>query len=242
MGLFSRIFKRKEHQSGSEHVQEKHTSVHDDKDNIPSKPQDSNSASSVYSRSFNSQSTALQTQQQNRDFIYGVGFGAFKSDFEELKEKLRKIHDDMAQNHSLILGKAEELSEDHRGILDLLGDNRKKLGLLVEKADQYSEQPNIPTELAEDLKKKVDAATLSLRQAEIYELVKKGQLVTAKDISQCLSIAENTATEHLRNLEKLGFLVRVSRGLYKATEAPNHTPAAPLPEPSPELSDHQDEA
>jgi DNA-binding CsgD family transcriptional regulator/uncharacterized protein YecA (UPF0149 family) len=170
-----------------------------------------------------SQSTLQQTQQQNRDFIYGVGYGYFKSDFEEIKEKLRKIQEDLANGQSLILGKTEEQSEEHRAILDQLGDNRKKLGILVEKAEQYSVQPSIPTELSEDLNRKVEAASLSLRQAEIYKIIKKSGQATAGEIAKQLSIAENTSTEHLRNLEKLGFLVRVNRGVYRI----NHTPSEP---------------
>jgi len=180
-----------------------------------------------------SQGTLQQTQQQNRDFIYGVGYGYFKSDFEEIKEKLRKIQEDLANGQSLILGKTEEHSEDHRAILDSLGDNRKKLGILVEKAEQYSAQPSIPTELYEDLNRKVEAASLSLRQAEIYKIIEKSDQATAGEIAKQLSIAENTATEHLRNLEKLGFLVRVNRGVYRI----KHTPSEPLQELSPDGSE-----
>ncbi len=175
-----------------------------------------------YSQSY-PQTTIQQTQQQNRDFIYGVGYGYFKSDFEEIKEKLRKIQEELANGQSLILGKTEEHSEEHRAILDILGENRKKLGHLTEKAEQYSAHPSIPTELTEDLSRMVEAASLSLRQAEIYKIVEKSGQANASEIAQRLSIAENTATEHLRNLEKLGFLVRVNRGIYRL----NHTPSRP---------------
>ena len=183
--------------------------------------------------------TTLQTnQQQNRDFLYGVGYGYFKSDFEEIKEKLRKIQEDLANGQSLLLGKVEEQSEEHRAILDSLGENRKKLGFLVEKAEHYSGKPSIPTELSEDLHRKVEAATLSLRQAEIYKIIEKAGQATATEISRQLGIAENTATEHLRNLEKLGLLVRVNRGVYQIS----HTPAEPSTASSPDESERPDAA
>ena len=183
------------------------------------------------------QTNLQQTQLQNRDFIYGVGYGYFKSDFEEIKEKLRKIQEEMANGHTLILGKTEEHSEEHRAILGLLGETRKKLGFLTEKAEQYSVQPSIPTELSEDLKQKVEAASLSLRQAEIYKIIEKSGQATAGEIAKQLGIAENTATEHLRNLEKLGLLVRVSRGLYRVNENSNQTPEGLLSKPSPDGSE-----
>lgn len=177
----------------------------------------------------------------NKDFNYGVMYGAFKTEFDEVKKKIEEMHQNLANNQSLILGKTDELSEDHRGILGQLGENRKKLGLLVEKAEQYSAQPSIPTELTEDLKRKVNEATLSLRQAEIYEIIKQSDQVTPKEIADRLKIAENTASEHLRNLEKLGFLVRVNRGLYRINNEPNRSPSTPLPASSPAESESQTE-
>jgi len=93
-------------------------------------------------------------------------------------------------------------------------------------------------EVTEDLNRKVEAASLSLRQAEIYKIIEKSGQATASEIAKQLNIAENTATEHLRNLEKLGFLVRVNRGLYRI----KHTPSEPSIAPFPDGSMHPDAA
>ena len=92
------------------------------------------------------------------------------------------------------------------------------------------------TEVTEDLNRKVEAASLSLRQAEIYKIIEKSGQAAAGKIAKQLSIAENTATEHLRNLEKLGFLDRVNRGVYRIKDEPTRTPSEPSKAPFPDGS------
>lgn len=141
MGLLSR-FRRKKTRSQTE-VPRESTEV-EEKDQVQEKSQPANPHIPLERASpspSHPQATLIQShQQQNRDFLYGVGYGSFKSDFDDLKEKLRKIHEDMANQHSLILGKTEDLTEDNRVILGKLDENRKKLGLLIEKAELYSAQ------------------------------------------------------------------------------------------------------
>lgn len=70
-------------------------------------------------------------------------------------------------------------------------------------------QPSLTEEAEDHVRKTIDS--LRLRQVlSIFDIRKR---TTPKQLSQLLGIKNNTATEHLRNLEKLGYIRRVSRGL-----------------------------
>ncbi len=161
------------------------------------------------------QNKSIQQFQQNRDFLYGLLFGSFKTDFDAIKNKLGSIHTDLSENHSIILGQTDK---KHNELIGLLGEHREQLGQFIEKAEQHLKQANLPKTISKDLRENLKAAKLSLRQAEIYEIAQGSKLITAKQIAKQLKIAENTATEHLRKLEKNGFLNRKKRGVYTMKE------------------------
>lgn len=149
---------------------------------------------------------------QNQDFLYGMLFGSFKSDFETIKEKLGSIHTDVTDNHTVILGQSDK---NHQEIIGLLGEHRKQLSEFIENAEKHLKQAKLPPSISKDLKQNIKVAKLSLRQAEIHEIAQQNKQVTAKQISKQLRIAENTATEHLRKLERSGYLERKQRGQYQ---------------------------
>ncbi len=151
----------------------------------------------------------------NRDFLYGMAFGTFKNDLDSIKTKLHSIHTDLSDNHSLILSSTDK---NHQEILSLLGEHRQELGKLIDKTEKQLATQTVPAELAQTLKRNLEAAKLSLRQAEIYQIAQQTSQVTAKQIAKQLGIAENTATEHLRKLEQMGHLERKKRGVYLLTQ------------------------
>jgi hypothetical protein len=75
-------------------------------------------------------------------------------------------------------------------------------------------EPRIPssTEEADD---HLENPVLSLRLRQVLEVFVTRRRTTPKQLSQLLGVATNTACEHLRNLERLGLVRRVSRGLYE---------------------------
>ena len=74
-----------------------------------------------------------------------------------------------------------------------------------------SSEPSL-TECAND---HVRQAIDSLRLQQVLATFNNRNRTTPKQLSQSLAIKNNTATEHLRKLEKLGYVRRVSRGLYE---------------------------
>ena len=75
-------------------------------------------------------------------------------------------------------------------------------------------EPRMPssTEEADD---HLENPVLSLRLRQVLEVFATRRRATPKQLGQLLGIATNTACEHLRRLERLGVVRRVSRGLYE---------------------------
>jgi len=68
------------------------------------------------------------------------------------------------------------------------------------------------TEEAEDYVKK---AIVSLRLRQVMGIFANREKTIPKQLALILGIRSNTATEYLRKLEKLGYVRRVSRGIYE---------------------------
>jgi hypothetical protein len=73
-----------------------------------------------------------------------------------------------------------------------------------------SSQPSL-TEETEDHSDKL----ASLRLKQVLEIFDNRNRTTPKQLAQILGIKNNTATEHLRRLENLGYVRRIRRGLYE---------------------------
>ncbi len=79
-------------------------------------------------------------------------------------------------------------------------------------------KPNLQTSLTEQTEDHVKKAIESLRLKQVMTMFNNRNRMTPKQLAQLLGIKNNTATEHLRKLEKLGHVRRVSRGLYAKLE------------------------
>jgi hypothetical protein len=76
-----------------------------------------------------------------------------------------------------------------------------------------SMEPRIPSSTEED-ENHPDRPAISLRLQEVLDIFQTRNRTTPKQLAKLLGIATNTACEHLRELEHLGYLRRVRRGLY----------------------------
>jgi DNA-binding CsgD family transcriptional regulator len=79
-------------------------------------------------------------------------------------------------------------------------------------------EPRIPSP-AEEGEPNSLRPTPSLRLQEALTIFQTRQRTTPKQLARLLGIATNTACEHLRRLERLGLVRRVSRGLYEDSRA-----------------------
>jgi hypothetical protein len=76
-------------------------------------------------------------------------------------------------------------------------------------------RPSFEPSLTEEAEDHVKAAIESLRLRQVMEVFNNREKTTPKQLAGLLGIKNNTATEHLRRLEDLGYVRRVSRGLYE---------------------------
>jgi hypothetical protein len=75
-------------------------------------------------------------------------------------------------------------------------------------------EPRIPSS-NEEADDHLENPMLSLKLQQVLQVFVTRRRTTPKQLSQLLGVATNTACEHLRNLERLGLVRRVSRGLYE---------------------------
>ena len=76
-------------------------------------------------------------------------------------------------------------------------------------------KPSSEASLTEEAENHVKQAIDSLRLQQVLAIFRSRNRTTPKQLAHLLEIKSNTATEHLRKLEKLGYIRRVSRGLYE---------------------------
>jgi DNA-binding CsgD family transcriptional regulator len=104
-------------------------------------------------------------------------------------------------------------------------DRRDKSSMVIGKLDESLRvladfQPRKPsleptkTSLTEEARHHVRQAIESLRLRQVMTVFASREMTTPKQLAKILGIRNNTATEHLRRLEKLGYVRRVRRGLY----------------------------
>jgi len=79
-----------------------------------------------------------------------------------------------------------------------------------------SSEPRIPS-FTEEGESHSEESKPSLRLQEVLGVFQTRRKTTPKQLAKLLGIATNTACEHLRSLERLGHVRRVSRGLYEVT-------------------------
>jgi hypothetical protein len=157
-------------------------------------------------------------------FSIGDSLGDIKVGVMHLKTQLERIEASMLSKEyyeqstesrdksNLIVGKLDEalrvLSE-----FESSKPNIEPSTASVEPSKPSSE-PRAPSS-TEEGENSSERPAPSLRLQEVLEVFENRQKTTPKQLAQLLGIATNTACEHLRNLERLSHVRRVSRGLYE---------------------------
>jgi DNA-binding MarR family transcriptional regulator len=75
--------------------------------------------------------------------------------------------------------------------------------------------PSMKPSSAEESKDHSLKQPISLRLHQALDVFKDRKRTTPKQLAKMLEIPTNTACEHLRQLEHLGYVRRVRRGLYE---------------------------
>lgn len=139
-------------------------------------------------------------------FAIGNSLGDIKIGLKDIRDRIIRMENNILyrdyfdesikrlDKNELVIGKLEELH-------DVLRSSTSK--------------PSIEPSLTEEAEHHVKQAIESLRLRQVLEVFDIRKRTTAKQLSKILGIKNNTATEHLRSLEKLGYVRRVSRGLYE---------------------------
>jgi hypothetical protein len=139
-------------------------------------------------------------------FSIGDSLGDIKVGLKDVRDRIIRMEGTMLyrdyfdesitklDKSELIIGKLEEL-------YDALRSSTRKPSL----------EPSLTEEAEDHVRKAID----SLRLRQVLTIFNTRKRTTPKQLGQLLSIKNNTATEHLRKLEKLGYVRRVSRGLYE---------------------------
>ena len=84
---------------------------------------------------------------------------------------------------------------------------------LIIEPSKPSSEPRIPS-LTEEGETNSLRPAPSLGLQEVLDIFQTRERTTPKQLARLLGIATNTACEHLRNLERLGYVRRLRRGLY----------------------------
>jgi ribosomal protein S25 len=146
--------------------------------------------------------------------LIGNSLGDIKVALMDLKTRLERVEAGMVNRDYL------DDSLDKRDRTDLvLGKLDEALRVLSEfqsrKPSIVPTKLNLEPSLAEKAEDHVRQAIDSLRLQQVLAIFNNRDRTTPKQLAQLLGVKNNTATEHLRRLEKLGHVRRVSRGLYE---------------------------
>jgi len=145
-------------------------------------------------------------------FSIGDSLGDIKVGLKDVRDRIIRMEGTMLyrdyfdesitklDKSELIISKLEEL-------YDALRSSTRKPSIEPSKP---SLEPSLTEEAEDHVRKAID----SLRLRQVLTIFNIRKRTTPKQLGQLLSIKNNTATEHLRKLEKLGYVRRVSRGLY----------------------------
>jgi len=170
----------------------------------------------------------VRTQTENRDpvmetesihtpsFSIGDSLGDVKVALMGLKSRSERIEGSMLSreylDQSLVRNDKSDLivSKLDETLRVLTEFQPKKPSIEPSKP---SLEPRIPSSTEED-ENHPDRPAISLRLQEVLDIFQTRNRTTPKQLAKLLGIATNTACEHLRRLERLGHVRRVSRGLY----------------------------
>ncbi len=156
-------------------------------------------------------------------FSIGDSLGDIKVGLMDLKSRSERIEGSMLSRDYY----DESLRRDDRSDL-ILRKLDEALRVLTEfqprkpsiESRKPSLEPRMPSS-AEEEETRSERPLPSLRLQEVLDVFRTRQRTTPKQLAKLLGIATNTACEHLRNIEELGRVRRVSRGLYEFV-GPSH--------------------
>jgi len=150
-------------------------------------------------------------------FSIGDSLGDIKVGVMHLKTQLERIEGSMLNKEYF------DQSTESRDKTDLIiGKLDQALRVLSEfqprkpsnEPSKPSSEPRIPSS-TEETEERPEKAEVSLRLQQVLEIFKTRRRTTPRQLSRALGVQPNTACEHLRELEHLGYLRRVRRGLYE---------------------------
>jgi hypothetical protein len=147
-------------------------------------------------------------------FSIGDSLGDIKVAVMHLKTQLERVEGSMLSRE--YFDQASESRDKSNAIIAKLDE---ALRVLTEfqprrpsaEPSKPSSEPRIPSSTEEHSVK----PTPSPRLREVLGVFQTRERTTPKQLTRLLGIATNTACEHLRSLERLGHVRRVSRGLYE---------------------------
>jgi hypothetical protein len=150
-------------------------------------------------------------------FSIGDSLGDIKVGVVHLKTQLERIEGSMLSKDYF----EQEINSRDKGnlIIDKLDEALRVLSEFQPRKPSIepsrpSLEPRTPS-LTEEAKSYVERRVVSLRLQQVIDVFGARERTTPKQLARLLSIKTNTACEHLRSLERLGFVRRIERGLYE---------------------------
>jgi ribosomal protein S25 len=143
-------------------------------------------------------SNQVRLQLRDREqFALGVGYGAFQSTLNEIRDKvveIQKVLDqDVAKERSIeeVSKKLESLSrvyEEHKGA--------------------------VPAELADEARRRIEEARLSAKLMEVYTIVQNSQTITPAELATKMNLRPNTCSQYLNELAARGLIRKITYGQF----------------------------
>jgi ribosomal protein S25 len=126
-----------------------------------------------------------------------VGYGAFQSTLNEIRDKVVEIQKvlehDVAKERSV-----EEVS--------------KKIETVSKLYEQHKSL--VPAELAQETRRRIVEAGLSARLMETYAVVKDCGVITPAELATRLDLRSNTCSQYLNELASRGFIKKLAYGKF----------------------------
>jgi ribosomal protein S25 len=162
-----------------------------------------------------SESKQVRLQLRNREqFALGVGYGAFQSTLNDIRDKIVEIQkvldQDVAKERSI-----EEVS--------------KKLEALSRAYEEHKSA--VPSELADETRRRIEEARLSAKLMEVYTIVQNSHMITPAELATRMNLRSNTCSQYLNELVARGLIRKITYGRFgvcvDASASSRNTPDQP---------------
>jgi ribosomal protein S25 len=148
------------------------------------------------SKSIEVEQTPLRLRQREQ-FALGVGYGAFHSTLNEIRDRVAEIQkvldQDVAKERSI-----EEVS--------------KKLETLSRVYDEHKNA--VPCELAAETRRRIEEARLSTKLMEVYAAVQSSRMITPAELATKMNLRPNTCSQYLNELAARGLIQKIGYGQF----------------------------